>query len=1271
MKQKVSIFGVLAVAVLAMSLALAMPATAGAANSLDDVWCASESSCIGVGGSDESGDYNAHSMLWNGTSWSDQEVPVPERADTSRLTGVSCTSISSCVAVGSHKDDENVKVILVMRWDGSSWDEEFAVPPEEAIASELNEVACTSSSACVAVGSYLDDEEVKKALAMHWDGSKWSLTTHPQPSETLNELVGVSCVAANDCVAVGSFVNSSEVTKTLASVWNGTSWSVVSTPEPSGAELSQLQDISCRPSEACTAVGNYSTSGGEEKTLALRRNTSKEWSIQSTPNPSGALSRSLTAVSCPSSSECAAVGVYEQGSKEMPMAIRWNGTSWSTQTIDMEALGADATRLASISCPSTTACATTGSIAFGSSAAPRALALKYNGTTWLLTEEGSYERSWISFDSMTRPKTLHSVSCPSTQKCVAVGGLVDDTGTRRTQVATLSGGSWTAAAGPVPSGATESGLYGVSCTSFSSCWAVGAFTDSSGVQRQLVVKWDGTSWSIHSSPTPGDADASILTSIDCSSASACLAVGSYAREEEGEEESAQIPFAMTFNGSSWSHTEVPLPPEAPASLLAGVSCATNTSCVAVGAQQDAFGHEVGLAAKWNGSAWSLSSMPSLEGEAPHLLTGVSCATTSYCIAVGSSDGLDVENKPLGMTWNGTSWSQVELPSVGSSELTGVSCLSTSDCTATGRSNSSSTQLPYILHWNGTAWTEETDVDYSSATAGFLLTSVSCLSSDECHATGSASHRDLAATNIAFSKDGGEWLATDTTTRGATLRGVSCLSAERCYAIGDSAQPTDSSAAAWVLEEERWSASSPAPAEEAYLTDVSCLSDDDCWAVGREGKWPFEPLVQRWTGGWSSAPVQVPADRSSNLEAVTCGSETYCLAVGYTWPESGAGAAKALVERGLSGNWTTSTIPLPGGAVSSFLYDVSCFSSSACFAVGAYNDSAGTFHGFVERWDGSSWTQSSISPPSGQSYVLKGVDCTSSTACTAVGSATTQAVGTVKAIASLWNGSSWSTATLPLPEGDPEASLSSVDCFSSSRCVAVGDAGDGTSSRPMAMAWTAGTWTVEATLSAPAGANSSLESVSCPSAGDCVAVGMSQTPGRSAEPLMLQTEGEAFEESTDPVQGPGEPPPALTAEQAEDALEVMEEDPSFQAAVGASEFEYEVAPWTEVNEEDEETLVGAYVEVTLKDPLEWEERDWPMTDYDLTRNGYEEGEHLEIEMEASATDIEMLTVGLDLVFDAGSNVIEGEAVEVTPLAFDSGDVEVAGPPGEVDPQITGY
>jgi hypothetical protein len=66
-------------------------------------------------------------------------------------------------------------------------------------------------------------------FAERWNGSQWSLLSTPNLSNG-GALQGVACTSPSACLAVGSYRTKSNVSEPLAEPWNGSSWSLQSTP---------------------------------------------------------------------------------------------------------------------------------------------------------------------------------------------------------------------------------------------------------------------------------------------------------------------------------------------------------------------------------------------------------------------------------------------------------------------------------------------------------------------------------------------------------------------------------------------------------------------------------------------------------------------------------------------------------------------------------------------------------------------------------------------------------------------------------------------------------------------------------------------------------------------------------------------------------------------------------------------------------------------------------------------------------------------------------
>jgi hypothetical protein len=109
----------------------------------------------------------------------------------------------------------------------------------------------------------------------------------------------------------------------------------------------------------------------------------------------------------------------------------------------------------------------------------------------------------------------------------------------------------------------------------------------------------------------------------------------------------------SWNGSIWSVTTSPNPG---IDTLSSVSCISTTNCIGVGNYFTASGNQTGLIESWNGISWSVTPSPSPGANA--YLYGLSCISSTDCFAVGQTFDKSNASQVLVESWNGTSWSVV-------------------------------------------------------------------------------------------------------------------------------------------------------------------------------------------------------------------------------------------------------------------------------------------------------------------------------------------------------------------------------------------------------------------------------------------------------------------------------------------------------------------------------------------------------------------------------------------------------------------------------------
>ena len=114
-------------------------------------------------------------------------------------------------------------------------------------------------------------------LIEHFDGTSWSVVASPQAGNG-NDLFGVAAVSANDIWAVGSFVDpNTNVDRTLTLHWDGTSWSVIPSPNVTSTDSNStasdsLTGVTANSNGDVVAVGGASLSNGQGNGLILANN---------------------------------------------------------------------------------------------------------------------------------------------------------------------------------------------------------------------------------------------------------------------------------------------------------------------------------------------------------------------------------------------------------------------------------------------------------------------------------------------------------------------------------------------------------------------------------------------------------------------------------------------------------------------------------------------------------------------------------------------------------------------------------------------------------------------------------------------------------------------------------------------------------------------------------------------------------------------------------------------------------------------------------------
>jgi hypothetical protein len=339
------------------------------------------------------------------------------------------------------------------------------------------------------------------------------------------------------------------------------------------------------------------------------------WAIVSTPNVSGAAFNWLYSASCSDSTDCWAVGsFYYQPNFTQPLAEQWNGSQWSI--VSAPSAGTSSS-LQSVACITTSDCWAVGYYSPSGSNA--------SGPYNPLVEQ--YAKGTWSFVSSPAPVGTNSVFTSVTciaNDCWAVGYSWISGGSDRTLIEQNTGGGWSIVGSPNISTTNSNSLVSGSCVAVNDCWAVGS-SNVAGEQA-FMEHFDGTSWSIVTNPS-GLAGQTWLTGVACASLIDCWSVG--ASEVSGVPAQTLIEH---YDGSSWSITTSPNTGTNQVNVLQGVACNSTGQCVTGGYDSGSAADQT-LIEQYDGTSWSIVGSPDTAMTSNNVLLGVTCAA-SECWSAG-------------------------------------------------------------------------------------------------------------------------------------------------------------------------------------------------------------------------------------------------------------------------------------------------------------------------------------------------------------------------------------------------------------------------------------------------------------------------------------------------------------------------------------------------------------------------------------------------------------------------------------------------------------
>jgi hypothetical protein len=699
-------------------------------------------------------------------------------------------------------------------------------------------------------------------------GLAWRAVDAANPELYGNRFHGVDAASQNSAWAVGyTQVAPMGGKQALVQRWDGGSWRVVTVPHAADAVEEQLSAVSVLSEMDAWAVGHYYTGTGAQRPLTMRWNGTA-WSVVASPIV-GSGRHELRSVTAISANDAWAVGTYMEGNVRRTLTMHWDGTAW--------AVVASPNRVGGENWLNGVAYTAANDVWAVGAGVNDTLVLRWNGTAWAMQTTPR-----LAEDDLT------AVVAIAANDVWAVG---------------RSGGSfaihWDGAAWDIMPivlpGATNTRFRAIAATGPNELWVAGSGI-MQGQVKKVIAQYDGTSWSQVASPETGWTNESFL---------ALASVGGEMWAAGYTGESGTSVLVERYSAGCVTTTATATATGTPACQVgwhrvAAPQPSTNTVLEAVEAISTNDVWAAGYTAvsgtfatffqHWNGAEWTTVPSPSGGNAGHNPIKSISAVNAGDVWAVGSYGEFFGTARTTTLHWNGSAWSIVPSPNVGTGDnnLFGVSAVSANDVWAVGRAGAN----VLILRWNGTAWSV-----VPTSQAGQLY-SVTAFSANDVWAVGSDAGQPLT-----MRWDGTIWSRVATPARsGAGLYSVHGSGPDDVWAVG--AYSTFSVVHSLILH---WDGTAWTMVEGAplftRLHGVSVISESDAWAVGSSSEYPQRPVLLHWNGtAWRFA-TNPQMRQDSQLNAVASVSHDDVWAVGHGPRE--AGNTGTLIE-----HYTDANCPAP-------------------------------------------------------------------------------------------------------------------------------------------------------------------------------------------------------------------------------------------------------------------------------------------------------------------------------------------------------------------------
>jgi hypothetical protein len=359
---------------------------------------------------------------------------------------VSCGAVGNCAAVGSYLNRSGDVAPFVDNDRGAHWQRALtlSLPANALVKGQdalVRAVACSSANTCSAIGTYQDNNPVASRnegfvaneRAGHWGRARQISL----PASNYNPFVTVTqiaCSSSTDCVGVGSFINANDVTEALVVDEVGGTWHrAESLKLPNDASRfagASVSEVTCL-SSSCATFGTYNSTSGAIDAMSASEISGVWTTASELTMPANAAANphvflfGFGGIACASSGDCSVGGQYKDsaGGYQGFLEDETNGTWSPAVELTLPSNGSSGGQnggIVALSCPSAGNCEASGSYLDTTGNYQAVVVGEVNGV-W---QRGSEITLPSGADTVGVDGGIYAIDCVNATSCVGVGSFL-------------------------------------------------------------------------------------------------------------------------------------------------------------------------------------------------------------------------------------------------------------------------------------------------------------------------------------------------------------------------------------------------------------------------------------------------------------------------------------------------------------------------------------------------------------------------------------------------------------------------------------------------------------------------------------------------------------------------------------------------------------------------------------------------------------------------------------------------------------------------------